>query len=332
MVTTKLARQEDLQFLSVHAGRILHVRLGSGSAPTDLVNVYQYVANHKHETLERRHSLLLRLQRCVAGIPQRNTLIFSEDMNTPCAPVAKVCGEFVLPVGEYHKADHVDFMHLCESTWLCVLNTWSKPSGDTTATFTFGQLSSQIDFVITRQSTATATAKKARTLSQRLPGGVLARWSQAPPRRGHDPDPHLPLACHPYATHLEGRHRANHHRPQFQACADSLQAFRDEIAAQVSQDLDAMEKVVLQAALTHYPKKRSTTQVPIRSRRNWPTAPGNSSGRCDLSDLLLRALSKPGDYGSASHRRTAYTSSDPSPDPRCGGCHVASGQETGTQK
>ena len=160
MVSTKLAKQEDLQFLSVHAGRILHVRLGGGSAPTDLVNVYQHVANDKQETLERRHSLLLRLQRCLAGIPQRN----AGDMNTSCVPMAKVCGDFVLPVGEYHKADPMDFMHLCDPMSLCVLNTWSKPSGDNTATFTFGRLSSQIDFVITRQTTATAEAKKARTL------------------------------------------------------------------------------------------------------------------------------------------------------------------------
>ena len=115
MVSTQLAKPDDLQFLSVHAGRIQHVRFGRGNLQTDLVNVYQHVANEKKATTEHRHSLLQRLQRCLASIPRRNGLIIAGDMNTSCTPMPQVCGTFVLPVGEYHKADHMDFMHLCES-------------------------------------------------------------------------------------------------------------------------------------------------------------------------------------------------------------------------
>ncbi|CAE6973658.1 betA [Symbiodinium sp. CCMP2592] len=56
-----------------------------------------------------------------------------------------VSGDKLLPVGTYHKADHMDFMHICEAMVpKSYLHLW-EPN------------------VITRQSTATYAAKKAGT-------------------------------------------------------------------------------------------------------------------------------------------------------------------------
>ena len=36
MISTRIAKQDDIQFLGVHAGRILYVRLNTGRAPIHL--------------------------------------------------------------------------------------------------------------------------------------------------------------------------------------------------------------------------------------------------------------------------------------------------------
>ena len=81
-----------------------------------------------------------------------------------------------------------------------------------------------------------------------------------------------------------------------------------------------MEKVVLQAALTHYPKKQSPTQVPTQpqdlansARHMWQLFRQMRSQRFTAQGVLqARRL------WYASHRRTVYTSRDPSLDPRYG--------------
>ena len=263
MVSTQLAKPDDLQFLSVHAGRIQHVRFGRGNLQTDLVNVYQHVANEKKATTEHRHSLLQRLQRCLASIPRRNGLIIAGDMNTSCTPMPQVCGTFVLPVGEYHKADHMDFMHLCESMSLCVLNSWTKPDDNNTATFTFGRLSSQIDFVITRQTSATTEAKTARALRD-FP---VACWRDG--AKHHPVEANIPITTHRW--HSAPKKPANQVDTdkliadlKLQQAPDSLKDFRNVVAEQVTQDLDEMEKVVLQAALRYYPRKKQMQQEPTQ--------------------------------------------------------------------
>ena len=70
-----------------------------------------------------------------------------------------------MPIGEYHKQDYKDFLHICEALSLCLLNTWSTPEGGHIETFSFGNLASQIDYIIVRRPQATPTARQARVLS-----------------------------------------------------------------------------------------------------------------------------------------------------------------------
>ena len=130
------------------------------------------------------------------------------------------------------------------------------------------KLSSQIDFVITKQAAATAAARKAGTGT--LQNFPVAGWRDGAKR--HPVEAMIPIPT--YRWHATPK-RPTSQIDTAQIIADlnskqaqtSLQSFRDEIAAQVSQDLDDMEKVVLQAALTHYLRKRPSTQVPTQPQQ-----------------------------------------------------------------
>ena len=161
MVSTRVIKRSfDIQFNVVHPGRLLHVRINMQQS-LDLINVYQYAANDHKSTPERRYRLLLSLQKTLQGLPNRNILILAGDMNTTCTPAEKVCRRWVMPATELHNKDSSDLMAILSTYSLSVLNSWIRPRHRQLATFTFGQLASQIDYVICRQSQATNCAKQA---------------------------------------------------------------------------------------------------------------------------------------------------------------------------
>ena len=174
MISTRIASSQDVQYNSAWAGRLLHVRIPAGNASLDLLNAYQYSANDKPGTAARRQQFLQKLQRLIAGLPRRNALILSGDMNTSCEPMPHVSGPYVLPVGEYHKQDYKDFLHICEALSLIILNTWNNPKHGQIATFKFGQLSSQIDYIIVRRPQASNTARRAAVMADY----PVAQWRE----------------------------------------------------------------------------------------------------------------------------------------------------------
>ena len=127
IISEKLAKASDLQFIDVHPGRLLHVRVQTRRATLDVLNCYQYALNEKPGTHERRQAWLKRLQRCLSGLPNRHALIMAGDFNSQCSLRPKVCGPWALPVGEAHKADSQELMDLLAPHSLCVLNTWTRP-------------------------------------------------------------------------------------------------------------------------------------------------------------------------------------------------------------
>ncbi|OLP82805.1 Craniofacial development protein 2 [Symbiodinium microadriaticum] len=224
MISTRIASSQDVQYNSAWAGRLLHVRIPAGNASLDLLNAYQYSANDKPGTAARRQQFLQKLQRLIAGLPRRNALILSGDMNTSCEPMPHVSGPYVLPVGEYHKQDYKDFLHICEALSLIILNTWNNPKHGQIATFKFGQLSSQIDYIIVRRPQASNTARRA---------AVMADYPVAQWREGANHYPvmaYVPVPKRPWKTPDPGQ----------------LAAFREEVASKLQPDSD-FDSIILQA-------------------------------------------------------------------------------------
>ena len=97
MISTRLVKAEQLQYFVHHAGRLLHVRIPHGHTHVDLVNWYQYAVNQQADTFDRRQKLLIKLQKCLAHLPRRNSLILGGDFNCPCEQHANVCGQASIP-------------------------------------------------------------------------------------------------------------------------------------------------------------------------------------------------------------------------------------------
>eukprot|EP00439_Symbiodinium_sp_Y106_P020947 s5929_g2.t1 len=72
MISTRLAKAADVQHSAVHNGRLLHVRFPRGQVHVDVLNWYQHAVSDKDGTYEKRHKLLMRLQKCVAGMEGAN--------------------------------------------------------------------------------------------------------------------------------------------------------------------------------------------------------------------------------------------------------------------
>ena len=97
MISTRLVKAEQLQYCVHHAGRLLHARIPHGHTHVDIVNWYQYAVNQQEGTFDRRQKLLIKLQKCIAHLPRRNSLILGGDFNCPCEQHTNVCGPASIP-------------------------------------------------------------------------------------------------------------------------------------------------------------------------------------------------------------------------------------------
>ena len=252
-----MAKASDLQHVDIHPGRLLHVRVHTKRATLDVINCYQYALNDKSGTHERRQAWLRRLQQCLTGLPSRNALVLAGDFNSQSSPKPKVCGNWTLPVGTAHQADSSELMDLLAANSLCVLNSWTKPINQRLATFTFGRLASQIDFVITKQAQANQMARKAGVMTE-FP---VACWRDSnsathhpvfafialPFRLWRPPEQHKQLRVDNEAVIRDLR--SEHPSP-------AMQALKERARCHGCTTLAQLDAYMLQAAAELYPRTR----------------------------------------------------------------------------
>ena len=222
-----------------------------------MINCYQYALNDKSGTHERRQAWLRRLQQCLTGLPSRNALVLAGDFNSQSSPKPKVCGNWTLPVGTAHQADSSELMDLLAANSLCVLNSWTKPINQRLATFTFGRLASQIDFVITKQAQANQMARKAGVMTE-FP---VACWRDSnsathhpvfafialPFRLWRPPEQHKQLRVDNEAVIRDLR--SEHPSP-------AMQALKERARCHGCTTLAQLDAYMLQAAAELYPRTR----------------------------------------------------------------------------
>ena len=165
IIAAKHAKASDIQYSVLHPGRLLHVRLPRGQSHVDVLNCYQYAVNDREGVFERRFQLLSRLQKCLHGLPQRNSLILGGDLNSPVVSSPPTSGPCVLNHNLMYYRDHKDLLNILQTSHLCVLNTWTKPQHGQLATYTFGKIATQIDFLVTRRRQASSEARRAQPLT-----------------------------------------------------------------------------------------------------------------------------------------------------------------------
>ena len=254
-ISTKLAAHSDIQFHPVCPGRVLHVRINKGP-PTDIINVYQYTANDHKLTPDRRHKLLQRFQSTLRSVPARNAIIMAGDFNTTCVPTEQVCGKWIMPASEAHNKDHTDLTSILIAHKLTVLNSWTRPRHHQLATFSFGTLSSQIDFIMCRQANANNKARQAAV----IPQFPVAGW--------RDGAKHYPVLAQIPARHHQWHQPQTPAQPKLnisqiiqdvrQPCApEALQHLRDRVHQGLQDgawdDIQQLEEGIQRLAQEIYP-------------------------------------------------------------------------------
>ncbi|CAE7575091.1 betA [Symbiodinium sp. CCMP2592] len=204
------------------------------------------------------HKYLLRLRHAISGTPSRHIMILAGDFNTTCVTTPKVCGKWVLPASDAHNKDNNDFMSILASYSLAALNTWNRPEHHQLATFTFGALASQIDYIICRQADANSQAKQAAI----VPYFPVASWREGAnhhPVQAHIRIPHHISSVPP--IHMNPRIDINRviediQQPEPTQALNSLRySINKGIRDGEWSTLPQLEEGLLKAAQELYPKR-----------------------------------------------------------------------------
>ncbi|CAE7254236.1 unnamed protein product, partial [Symbiodinium sp. CCMP2592] len=262
IVSKRLAKASDLQFQVLHGGRLLHVRVPCGGVHVDLLNYYQYAVVQEDVVYERRQKLFVKLQKCVAGLPRRNSLILAGDFNCPFIPSGNVCGTHVVSPSEDHYRDLQDQQNIAKSLKLTALNTWQRPTHGQVATFTaFSDRSAQIDFIVVRSRQATASSKQAAV----LPDFPVAAWREGP--KHHPVQAWVTLPPPPWIkarpTTFEPRKidkEAIIQDLKKDPPPPALNALRQEVTAHLTGVPSGLNHILMKAALRHYPLCRQANR------------------------------------------------------------------------
>ena len=165
LLSASTCRAQDLHWQVVCQGRLLHVRISTGSRATDVLGFYQYV--HRDDNRVLRQQLLTQLKDYLVHLPKRNTLILAGDFNTSMTtlPGFVASSTFQWKGGHTQGAQHSDtsdLMQVLQQHGLVALNTWNGTHGPT---FVGPQHVSRIDFLLTRRHSADHAAKKVRQVT-----------------------------------------------------------------------------------------------------------------------------------------------------------------------
>ena len=188
-------------------GRLLHVRISGVHYGIDILSCYQHVISSResqNKTAAKREQIWTALGRCLSTLPRRNILILGGDLNCSARPQTHVAGPCAPPPSDYYF-DQDDLMALATAHSLSFLNTWSRGSGQSMQTFLNGSSNSQIDYNLTRRSSADSYSKQSRPVPTldfspwRLGGrhapvqatiprkpGWLVHGTRRPPQMGYD--------------------------------------------------------------------------------------------------------------------------------------------------
>ena len=156
---------QDPAVHEVVGGRLVHVRatLKHSGVNVDIVATYQHVwRSHLslHENRELRQTVWQAMDTTFRSLPSRNILVACGDYNTNLRPCLPHVGRAVGPPTQASSLDD-HLSQLLVRHDLCALNSWHATPA---YTFTSHTGVSQIDYIITRRTTATGISRQARPL------------------------------------------------------------------------------------------------------------------------------------------------------------------------
>ena len=159
----------------------MHWRCFHGEQQLDVIALYQHALSFRTEEqrvqlMKQRKSIWTKLDKLLASLPIRTSIILAGDFNISLSPQGLVAGSGV-QVGSTQLSvaeDRATLMRVLADHRLTALNTWGKPR----TTYHHPQGHTQIDYIAIRQQVADAAAKTCKPVQVPIAG-----WRSA----GHDP-------------------------------------------------------------------------------------------------------------------------------------------------
>ena len=160
---SKYVNKESIKWRVLVEGRLLHVRFVFQRQQFDVISIYQHAMTFsdgevRKETMQKRKKLWRALDKLLAELPLRSSIVLMGDFNTSLSPMPKVVGYGVKlgSKGSEILEDRGILLELLGRAGLCVLNSW----GPIQTTYEHPKGSSQIDFICVRQAVADGKSKQ----------------------------------------------------------------------------------------------------------------------------------------------------------------------------
>ena len=319
----RLVAARSVRFAEITKGPILKVHLPADPGnhlrrrPITLLCVYQHArVSEQAVVYEKREKIWEQVNKVLASVPRRHTLLVAGDWNTPLLEDGSFAGSGMLK-SKWLPSDHAQFEGMLHAHGLCALNTWGPVSS--AATFVGPRVSNstqdegvatQIDFILGRRGQVSTAGRAAMP----VPSIHLSSW-----RMGTR---HLPLAAIITDSRAEWKQSTKQLKsgPARDLMANVLtqspevrQAFQDRVEQAVAASLSVstvmpseVDAALMQVSMemfsgiapAHAPKPWQTPEMQITLKQVW-------AGRTELCKVQSSLLSGENVHGVLAVRKWA---------------------------
>ena len=308
LLSKRLAAARCVRFAEVVKGRILKVHLPAEPGnhlrrrPITLICVYQHArVSEQAVVYEKREKIWEQVNRALASVPWRHTLLVAGDWNTPLLEDGSFVGSGVLQ-SKWLPSDHAQFAGILQAHGLCALNTWGPVSSAATFVSPGAKCSTQdegvatqIDFLLGRRGQASTTGRAAmpvphihfsswRTGTRHLPLATIITDSRAewkPSTKQTSSGPSRDLMTNVLSQSSEARQAFQDRVEQAVESLSVSTVMPNEVDAALTQvSLDMFGGLAPECA----PKPWQTSEVQITLKQVW-------AGRTELCKVQSRLLS-----------------------------------------
>ena len=209
LISRRLQKLQQLRWIDLIPGRILHVRLHFTGRCVDVIGCYQYTNSHNAQRMQERSRWWKALDDYLQQLPRRNLLALAGDFNCCTGDVPSHVGSSAYTWNHTQQtgASHNDqgcFADLIRRHGLIVLNSWDSSQGPT---YVKGLAHSRIDHILVRKQNADGGARSTKHI-----------WNApflSPKPEGHAPVfAHIPYNWHPMRHMPHGCGVTTHQRLQ----------------------------------------------------------------------------------------------------------------------
>ena len=299
LISRKLTKIQQIRWIDVIPGRLLHVQLQFRGRSIDVLGCYQFSNAHTKLRQQSRNTWWNQLDRYVNDLSHRNMLVLAGDFNCSLGAMKGHVGHtaYGWQGTQAPGTEHIDmgtFAAFLRHHGLVALNSWDATQGPT---YIKGLAHSRIDYILVRKQTADGLSRRA-THAWHAP-------FMAPKPDGHAPIfAHIPYNWHPAVDHARGQGITAHQRLRgrdawCQTTAEwdaflhhshmALQTLVQDVPASDPEAMTALNATLISSFHACFPPNRTPPKAPAWKLSN-PAMLNKWQHRAMLSQRRLPSL------------------------------------------